>query len=340
MQTIQVASLPLDEVIKDLARAFHTESNKQGEKYELILPSEIGKGNIVGTMFDGGLGIIQYDCTFYHDTEIHFIVNNVHPIKFLYILDGELHHRFEKEKKIHILNKFQNAIVVSREKNGHVLNFKANKRTSVFSLEINRKEFHQKLIYQNDGITPEIKKLFTDPELEDSFYYEGDYSLKMADIFKKMDEFVGSEFLHLIFMEGVAYQTLVHQIAQYLDDQKKEKNRTVLRQSEIDGVAKAAEYIQNNLSTYKAISQLSKITGINQAKLQDGFKYLYHKTINQYVYKARLDLAKELLTNSDCSMSEIVYKIGLSSKSYFSRIFKEEYGMQPSSFKKRKEEAE
>ena len=122
--------------------------------------------------------------------------------------------------------------------------------------------------------------------------------------------------------------------------EKKEKNRTVLRQSEIDGVAQAAEYIQNNLSTYKAISQLSKITGINQAKLQDGFKYLYHKTINQYVYKARLDLAKELLTNSDCSMSEIVYKIGLSSKSYFSRIFKEEYGMQPSSFKKRKEEAE
>lgn len=340
MRIIQVASLPLNEVIQDIARALDTDFERHGDEYKLLLPKQIGEGSITGTILDGGLGIIQYKCTFIQDTEIQFVVNKVHPIKFLYVLDGKLYHRFEEEEKPHALRRFQNAIVASRNRNGHVVNFKANCRTYVYSLEINREKFNQKASYINDDMNATLKNLFTNNESEESFYYEGDYSLKMADLFNEIDEFEGSDFLHMVFMESIAYQILLQQISQFLDDQKQEKNRTVLRHSEVDAVAKAAEYIHNNLSTYKSIRHLTRITGLNPAKLQDGFKYLYDKTINQYVYKVRLDLAKDLLTNTDDSISEIVYKIGLSSKSYFSRIFKEEYGMQPSTFRNRKRESD
>lgn len=334
MQTIQVASLPLDEVIHEIADAFNAGTIKNLGEYVVQLPENVGSGTIKAINFDGGLGIIQYNCAFNEDTEIQFVVNKIHPLKFLYVIDGKLHHRFANEGDTHIVYKFQNAIVASSDSHGHILSFKKKVKTSIFSLEIDREKFQKKTGFKKDGMDPKLKRLFADVNADESFYYEGEYSLRMADIFRKIDDFEGSDFLYTLFMESIAFQTLVEQMSQYLDDQREEKNRTVLRRSEINGIMKAADYINNNLATYKALPYLIKHTGLNASKLQEGFKHLYNKTVNQYVYDARLTLAKELLMNTDDSISEIVYKIGLSSKSYFSRVFKEEYGVQPSNFRK------
>ncbi len=334
MLHIQVASLPLKEVIRDMAESFKTTYKENFGEYILTLPSQIGEGTIRGVNFDGGLGIIQYDCKFFQDTKIQFIVNKVHPLKFVYVIKGTLHHKFENEDALHTVNQYQNAIIASSDKNGHIINFKKDVSTCIYSLEIDRKEFEKKLSHHHDGLNVKLKKVFQDIKAQKSFYYEGDYSLKMADVFKKIQNFDSSDFLHMIFMESMAYQTLVLQISQFIDDQNQKKNRTVLRRTEIENVVKASTFVEDHLSTYKSILDLTKLTGLNAAKLQEGFKYLHNTTVNQFVFEARLNLAKELLINTDDSISEIVYKIGLSSKSYFSRVFKEEYGMQPSNFRK------
>lgn len=334
MLNIEVASLPLKEVIQDMANGFNTTYEENFGEYILTLPSQIGNGTIRGVNFDGGLGIIQYDCTFLQDTELQFSVNQVHPLKFIYVISGILHHRFENEDTLRIVNQFQNVIVASNDNNGHIINFQKDINTCIYSLEIDRREFQKKLSYQHDGLNVKLKKVFQDTDAKKSFYYEGDYSLKMADIFKKIENFDGSDFLHMMFLESIAYQTLVLQISQFIDDQHNANNRTVLRRSEIDSVVKASNFVKENLSSYKSISNLTKLTGLNAAKLQEGFKYLHNTTVNQFVFDSRLNLAKELLISTDDSVSEIVYKIGLSSKSYFSRVFKEEYGMQPSNFRK------
>lgn len=331
---IKVASLPLREVISDIARAFHTTSKENFNEHILNLPQNIGKGSIRGITFEGGLAILQYNCTFNEDTEIQFTKTEVHPLKFIYVIAGNLHHRFANKGNIHIVNQFQNAIVASSDGHGHILNFKKNIQTSIFSLEIDRKLFQEKTRLYHDALTPKLKRLFQDVHADESFYYEGEYMLKMADIFKRIEEFEGSDFLHAIFMESIAYQTLVLQITQYLDDQRDANNRTTLRRTEIHGILKASEYIDNHLGTYKSLPSLTELTGLNGSKLQEGFKYLHNKTVNQYVSDARLEMAKTLLLNSDDSVSEIVYKIGLSSRSHFSRIFKAVYAMQPSEFRK------
>jgi len=338
MQTIPVSSLPLGDVINEIAKAFHTESTEKFDEYSLQLPDCVGQGSIKGINFEGGLGIIQYNCTFEEDTEIQFIVNSVHPLKFIYVIEGTLHHRFEGEKTIHIVHKFQNTIVASSDNHGHILNFKKGVKTSIFSLEINREKFISKSHFFREDVDPEIKKIFQDHKAEIPFYYEGDYSLKMADIFKKIEDFNERDFLYKFFMQSVAYRTLVYQISQFLDDRRDENHRSVLRRSEIEKIVDAANYIKNNLVTYRSLPCLTTLTGLNSSKLQEGFKHLFNKTVNQYVYNMRIELAKELLMNTDDSISEIVYKVGLSSKSYFSKIFKNEYGVQPSSFRKTKKQ--
>jgi AraC-like DNA-binding protein len=80
------------------------------------------------------------------------------------------------------------------------------------------------------------------------------------------------------------------------------------------------------------LDKLSLESGLSQAKLQEGFKLLYARTVTEYIRHARLEAARDYLSNSDMNISQVVYTIGFSSRSYFSKIFKNKYGISPSEF--------
>lgn len=333
MKSIQVNSLPLKEVVQDIAEALNTNYDQLCEEYYMELPPEIGRGSIRGINFDGGLGILHYDCTFKEDLEIQFIVNHVHPLKFLYCLEGKLDHRFENTKEYHTINQYQSAIVASEQQNGHILQFDANVHYVINSLELDRKVFTPKIECELRMMHSKHGKLFKDSEAKESFYHNGDYSLQMADLFKEMQDFDKDEFLRKLFLEGKAYQILAKQIQQYQDDLSDVETRSLLRWSEVKQVNEAASLIKKDLNKLDTVEVLAHRVGLNVRKLQEGFQHMYGMTVNSYVQKERLELAKELLLNLEFNISEIVDKVGLSSKSYFSKIFKTEFGISPSDFR-------
>lgn len=57
------------------------------------------------------------------------------------------------------------------------------------------------------------------------------------------------------------------------------------------------------------------------------------KSINGFVRYIRLNRAAQLLKDSDYNMSEIMDKIGMSNRTYFIKIFKEEFGKTPSEYR-------
>lgn len=335
MNSIQVNSLPLKDVIRDMAKVFDIPYSENCGEYILHLPPSVGEGSIRGINFDGGLGLIQYDCTFNEEFEIHFVVSNIHPLKFLYMVEGFLLHRFENEDTLHKIEQFQNAIVASSNHNGHVLFFKANQKIKVNSLEIERERFQQKMSCEIKSLDKELEKLFRDIKATDTFYYNGNYSLGIADILTEMLEFTAENFTRKLFLEGMAYQILTHQILQYQDDKNDEGNRTLLRSAELKQINHISSLIESNITDIPTVENLAREAGLNVNKLQQGFKKLYGTTVNNYVQKQRLDTAYNLLTKTDLSISEIVNAIGLSSKSYFSKIFKEKYTISPSEFRKK-----
>ena len=179
-----------------------------------------------------------------------------------------------------------------------------------------------------------LQNLFNDIKAEKMFYHEGYYSLKLADIFREMQSFEGKDFLKKLFLEGKAFQMLTEQILQYEDDLFDSSKRSILRRTEIKQVEIAAQLIKKQISELNNISDIAGDVGLNPNKLQEGFQNLYGSTVNQYIQKVRLDLIKDFVLNSEYTMSEIVHMSGLSSKSYLSKIFKEEYGTSPSEYRK------
>ncbi len=335
MHSIVSHSIPLKNVIHDLAEELGTTVHHNCDEYTIFLPATWGKGCVKGIDFKGGHGIILYDCIFKEDIEIRFIVNKIHPLKFLFCEEGQLTHRFEDEVELHALDVLENIIVASSQKQGHILRFKAGVRTKINSLEIIRSDFIKNVDCELKSLEPRLQNLFRDVDAKHVFYHKGNYSVKMADLFIEIAGFPESDFLRRIFLEGSAFKVLTLQIQQYRDDVAKTGNKSLLRKSEMERIRNATAIIDREILDFKSVLQLAHQVGLNTNKLQTGFKALYGTTVNDYVQNRRLDVANSLLRKSDYTISEIVYLIGLSSKSYFSKIFKEKYGVPPSVARKK-----
>lgn len=82
------------------------------------------------------------------------------------------------------------------------------------------------------------------------------------------------------------------------------------------------KYIDNNYNKPLNLGKLSKEFKINNNKLTFLFYQKYSLTINNYILKLRIDHAKDLLIETDYSITEIALKTGFNSNSYFNKQFK------------------
>ncbi len=80
-----------------------------------------------------------------------------------------------------------------------------------------------------------------------------------------------------------------------------------------------------------SIQVLCREVGVSERHLQRKLKSITNKSPNQLIRSVRLHRAKELILQDDRSISEIAYHTGFNSLSYFTKCFKKEFGVNPSS---------
>lgn len=334
MNSITVKSLPLKEVISDIAQELGAQVENECDEYRVHVPDNFGKGVITGINFPNGIGLIIYDCFFKEDLEIRFTLSKVHPLKFLYCIAGELEHRFqEKDIQRHQLKQYERIIVASSNHDGHILIFRGGIQTKIGSLEILRSEFVPEIECDVDKLDSELKTLFKDSDATGKFFEQGNYSLALEDIFEDIDNFDGQGVLRKFYLTSKAYEILAQQILLYASSADESRYSSALKKTEVDAIKASLLFIEENLSSPLTVALISQHTGITPQKLQQGFKLLKGTTINRYIINKRLEKAKDYLLLSDMNISEIVYKLGLSNRGYFSKIFKERYGVTPTDFK-------
>lgn len=86
------------------------------------------------------------------------------------------------------------------------------------------------------------------------------------------------------------------------------------------------------------MDMLASQLNMGRSKMYARLKDLTGLTPNEYVMKLKLEEALRLIQeDADCNISEISYQLGFSSPRYFSRCFKDFYGMAPLNFRKKTE---
>ena len=84
-----------------------------------------------------------------------------------------------------------------------------------------------------------------------------------------------------------------------------------------------------------SVEELSEIIGLSRVHLYRKIKKLTGMSVSEFVRSVKLRLSLELIKNSGKSISEIAYEVGFSSPSYFTKSFKEQFGISPSEFAKK-----
>lgn len=96
---------------------------------------------------------------------------------------------------------------------------------------------------------------------------------------------------------------------------------------------KFISYIDANIDKMDLdVSTIASEFGMSRSKLYTKIKALTDKSIVEFILNYKLRLAAKLIIENDISIVEAMDHIGIESQSYFTRVFKKEFGLTPAAF--------
>ena len=94
-------------------------------------------------------------------------------------------------------------------------------------------------------------------------------------------------------------------------------------------------YIQQNYTGKILLREFGEQFHLSEKYISRYFKEHFHITLSQYVTYLRLEHAKQMLQETDISVTEVAMQSGYQNISYFIRSFKKTYGVSPLKYRKK-----
>jgi len=104
---------------------------------------------------------------------------------------------------------------------------------------------------------------------------------------------------------------------------------------DIKRLERARERLIADLARPPGLMELAKFAGMHHTKLNQGFKFIYGKTVFAYLSQARLETARRMLESGEMNCTEAGLFVGYANPSHFSRAFKAQYQASPNAFRKK-----
>jgi len=328
--------LPKDnfDLISKLQKKLGGNINETFGKTILTVNSDKAFGTVKYLSFDWGVELIQLDIKFSEYYNLTLDASEFNPIQFIYASNSRLGHYYEDPSKIQYLEELHTLILTTKDgiKNNFV--FPKDKKLEITIIQIVRKEFLKKKTTKISLLNSQLYDVFVDTDHENKFRFFGSFNLKIADKISELRNLKTKGMIRILKIEAIVYEILSLHIQSHNQTINAVKTPDSLLKSELRIIRKLSKKIIANPSINYDLKSMSAESGLSQLKLQDGFKFLYNRTVTDYIRHIRLEMARDLLRNSELNISQVVYSIGFTSRSYFSKIFKEKFDVTPHEFKK------
>ncbi|AUC83864.1 AraC family transcriptional regulator [Polaribacter sp. ALD11] len=336
MITIEIIADSPKDTLEQLQEALGGYIEEHWSECTLIIDNKNASGEVKFTPFDWGVNLLDFDITFHKEVILKVKAHSeFNPIRFLYSSRGSLKHRFGFDNEEKMIEQFQSLIFTNKIGGYNYIHFPKNEALEINVIQIVRKDFLKKRTTKISTLNKKLYEVFVDTDHENRFSHFGTLNLKMADLIKGLKKIKGTGMLRILKIEAKVYEVLSLHIQQHNRLLEGIPLPTSLVKSELKIIRKFSSIILKNPEKEYSLEELSLQSGLTQSKLQDGFKFLYNRTVTEYIRHVRLESARDLIRTTDLNISQIVYTIGFSSRSYFSKIFREKYNITPNQFKKK-----
>lgn len=165
---------------------------------------------------------------------------------------------------------------------------------------------------------------------------ESNEQSRLQSMSADVDQFLTKPF-NIVLLKGALGQVL-----RVRENLMNKKNRTEIQhdytEMEMDSYEdkfynKINEIIKKNLDDSNfTVEGLAREVGISRVHLNRKLKEHYGVSPNAFIRSVRLKQAAYLLVNNKVNISEVAYKVGFASHSYFSNNFHDYFGMTPTEF--------
>jgi len=99
-------------------------------------------------------------------------------------------------------------------------------------------------------------------------------------------------------------------------------------------VEQACERVAQKPHINWTIPMLTKELATNECYLKQAFRQKFNMGVSSWIQSYRIELAKEKLIYQDQTITKIALDLGYQSSSYFAKVFKQQTGLSPKSYRK------
>lgn len=337
MKVLSLNRYSSEQILNQLQNQIGGEITTSNNESVLKIYNEFAKGSISQYVMKNGISYINYNITFEEDIKIKLISEHSVIYDFFYSLGSNLVHNFGDDSEERNIEKFRSAIFCSKIGVGSELHFSKDQLYEICNISVSSPEPKGAEKLSNTFIK-DLQSIFKLNESEGSIAYIGSLNLKIFDRIHQLNETTQSGLVRALLIEATINTIIALQLQQHSDDlENKNLNFGTLTNSEMASIQHLSTIIKQHPEQEYTINSLCQQSGLPKAKLQEGFKLMHGLTVTNYIINVRILAAEHLIQTTDMNISEIVYSIGLTSRSYFSKIFKKKYKCSPKSYQENRQ---
>lgn len=244
-----------------------------------------------------------------------------------YIVKGQCQLKVGSDKYLFVKDKDINLYIKDYNK----LTYNYTGETQVLHIILNRDQFKESISDHNKEYLNMIEKIFEIAKKEEYVLFKSNDKINSI-----VDEIINFKPINSISDKiHLQLKTLEILLNLYQSEIKDEKiEQRTYTDAQIRVVRNIKNTLSRDISSYISLEVLSASYGINLTTLKNCFKDMYGKPLYSWYREYKFYRAQELIKNTDYPISKIAYMIGYKSSSKFSKAFKQETGVLPSTYRK------
>ncbi|WP_083955669.1 helix-turn-helix transcriptional regulator [Brevibacillus parabrevis] len=291
---------------------------------QAIAPAHIGSGGITRLRIRPGMEIVMTDLLLEEDMK-YTIQENFQLLELNYSLSGQTYCAWNGKEK-QIASKEGSVVFLADEK--VYLERKAGIRNQHVEIRMSPEHF---LSYSEQSEDGSIFEAFLNRHQGGVEPYDTSPAIQKCihDMF--FCTYQGP--LKRLYMESKAME-IIALVSQNLGTAKA-RSSVKLRKQDVEMLARVQATIVQNLENPYSIRQLSRMAGMNESKLKQGFREMYGMSIFEQVRQARVEKALVLMETEQLTIGQAAAAVGYSNASNFTAAFRKQYGMNPSEYVRR-----
>lgn len=144
-----------------------------------------------------------------------------------------------------------------------------------------------------------------------------------------------SEYLVKPVLKGDLVETLERILQKnFVLEEKKEEDKICLAGDKSALISYVKNYIYENFDQNLSLDVLGEVVHLHPAYLSKIFKEVTNMNLSAYITDIRMQKAAELLEQTELKVHEVMELIGYRKSQYFSRLFKERFGVTPVEYRR------